>query len=897
MIICDIASRNTALKKGRRVHPNVAEGRRIWPAVVVAAVGLVVYLNSFDGQFIFDDYRIIESTRIKDLSRLSEILSGSRPIAYLSFAVNHAVGAGDVRGYHAVNLMIHVLSGLVLFGIIRRTLLCDRFQDRYAGAATQLALVCSMIWVVHPLQTQSVTYIIQRCESMMGLFYLCTLYCVIRGTETSAYRRHWYVGAVVSCALGMGCKAVMVTAPVAVLLYDRTFLGGTFMNAFRRRWDLYLALCATWLVLVGTGVVGGVLNPVPGTRTVGLGVQSVTPVEYALTQPGVILHYLRLSIWPHPLCLDYLWPVARTAEAIVFPLIAILISLMAVLWAFFRRPAFGFLGACFFLVLSPTSSFVPIQDIAFEHRMYLPLAAVVVLVVVSSWHLLTQIMTRLSVSLSSERLVSVTLAGAAVGLLGYRTIQRNRDYHDVGGMWRNVLAVRPHNPRAHLGLGRHFVQQEGFDRAVHHFNEAIRLAPDFVEAHFNLGVAFFEQRRPAQAVAAYREALRIRPDMPAALNNLGGLLQQQGKLDEAVTCYQRAIESNPRYADAHANYGNALLRMGKVGDAIGHLEEAVRLNPRLSQPRRDLALTLAKQERFDEALAYWASVLQISPDDVRVHNSLGDVLLEQEAFAQAAMIFKDAVRLRPNRADLRNNWGVALSNQGKYEQAIAQFNEALRLKPNFAGARENLKFTLAKQGRVRPVEPAAVTACERGNQLAAQKLIDGAIQAYREALRIDPTYVEAHVNLGVMLSRKGQLDEAIGEYRTALRTEPNHARAHYNLGNALSAMGRLEEAMQAYRASLENDPAHVESHINLGNLLRQLNQTDEAVAQYRKALETDPRNVTALCNLGAALASIGNIAEGIKAIRRALEIEPDHATARQMLDSLLKKKQQTSGSG
>jgi len=308
--------------------------------LTIVAVGLSVYLSSFEGAFVFDDAaHILNNDRMTELWPLTKVLSGRRPVVDLTLAINHAVGGFNVRGYHAVNVAIHILAALTLYGIVRRTLL--RWGRRHeawgdgpfsqaeaavssvstrldSDTASWLAMVGALIWVVHPLQTQSVTYLIQRAESLMGLFYLLTIYCVIRGavsSEAQGGRRRafaWYVAAVVACALGMGCKAVMATAPVMALAYDRTFLAGSVKDALRRRWGLHAGLAATWGVMWSTGVVRGVLNPSARVAHIGFGYKGITPLEYALTQFGVLVEYLKLSMWPRPLCLDYTWPVAGT---------------------------------------------------------------------------------------------------------------------------------------------------------------------------------------------------------------------------------------------------------------------------------------------------------------------------------------------------------------------------------------------------------------------------------------------------------------------------------------------------------------------------------------------------------------------------------------------------------
>ena len=213
------------------------------PLVVVAA-GLLAYHNSFTGPFIFDDLPSIpENPTIRHLWPIWQPLSPpqtggitveGRPVINLSLAINYALGGYDVRGYHVLNLTIHILAGLTLFGVVRRTLLQPRLRERFGGVANELALAVAVLWTVHPLQTESVTYIVQRAESLMGLFYLLTLYCFIRSVE-SPRPRVWCGLCLTACAVGMASKEVMASAPLLVMLYDRAFISGSFREAWRRR--------------------------------------------------------------------------------------------------------------------------------------------------------------------------------------------------------------------------------------------------------------------------------------------------------------------------------------------------------------------------------------------------------------------------------------------------------------------------------------------------------------------------------------------------------------------------------------------------------------------------------------------------------------------------------------
>src|SRR6266478_10167003 len=187
-------------------------------SVGLIGAGVAVYYNSFAGVFLLDDHwRILDNLQIRQLWPPWHALAhNSRPLVQVSLAVNYALGGLNVWGYHAFNLAVHLLGGLVLFGIVRRMLQSERPRARYGASACWLALAVAAIWLVHPLQTESVTYLIQRAESLMGLFYLLTLYCGIRGVQ-SPRPGAWFLGAVVACGLGMGSKEVMVTAPIMML--------------------------------------------------------------------------------------------------------------------------------------------------------------------------------------------------------------------------------------------------------------------------------------------------------------------------------------------------------------------------------------------------------------------------------------------------------------------------------------------------------------------------------------------------------------------------------------------------------------------------------------------------------------------------------------------------------
>ena len=380
-----------ARPENTRAAPPTAPPRFINAGLILLIIlaGALAYATSFGGGFVFDDARYIA-----DYEHIDQFwppwphLATRRPVVQLSLALNYAISGLNTWSYHLFNLVVHLLAGLTLFGLVRRTLLLPRWAGRFATSASYFAAAVAGLWVVHPLNTQSVVYIVQRGEALMGLFYLLTIYSVLRGS-TGRADTAWYLLAIIACALGMATKGVMISAPLVVLIYDRVFLADSWAGLLRKRWWLYVGLFLTIGVLALVGVAQGIVAPqYPKFATVGFGYQGATPFDYLRTEAGVVLHYIRLAFVPYPLILDYDWPAADQPLKWLLPGLVIVILLVATVLALWRKPGLGFAGVWFFLILAPTSSIVPIRDAAFEHRMYLSLAAIILLVVFGVYALL-----------------------------------------------------------------------------------------------------------------------------------------------------------------------------------------------------------------------------------------------------------------------------------------------------------------------------------------------------------------------------------------------------------------------------------------------------------------------------------------------------------------------------
>jgi Tfp pilus assembly protein PilF len=657
-------------------------------AALIVMAGLAAYVRSDSGVFVFDDRAsIVDNPNVRTPEPWATPLTAmqaprnttlaGRPVASLTFALNYALAPIDARntfdppsagslaspelfrrnvwGYHATNLLIHLVAALALFGIVRRTLETPALRAFTGTAATPLAFIVALAWTVHPLQTGSVTYLVQRVESLMGMFLLLTLYASIRAAEVPAKlklgptttsdpaklklgamsdqyvgpsfslaRTSWSVAALVACALGMGTKEVMVVAPLIVIAWDWTFLSGSVLEIARRRWPLHVGLMATWII-VGTLVA---MDPRP--LSAGFGFVEWPWWRYLVTQAGVITHYLRLSLWPSPLVLDYSWPAATNARDILLPGLCISVLALGTLWSLARRRPLGFVGAWFFLILAPSSSILPIiTEVAAEHRMYLPLAAVLSLIVVGGFAAVKR-----AGSTPMARAVAFVSAFAIIATYAWQTNARNADYESEARLWADTVQKQPHNARAR--------------------------------------------------------------------NNYGAHLLATGQLKAAAEQLRVAVQESPTFAEAHARLGRALALQGQTADALPHLERALEINPFYTAAYQDIAEAYRAERQLTQAVKYFLKALDQQPDDVMMLNTTAWILATSaddrvRDARQASVLAQHAVDItRRDDASSLDSLAAAFAEAGRFDDAAATISEALRL----ARARGDRQFPVELEQRL-----------------------------------------------------------------------------------------------------------------------------------------------------------------------------------------------------
>jgi tetratricopeptide (TPR) repeat protein len=607
----------------RNVRRDDRVGLRLWLIVVA---GALAYANSLAGPFILDDIpTIVGNQSIRSVSALRTVLTpprglpvAGRPLVNLSFAVNYAIGGVDVFGYHLVNVIVHLLCAVVLFGIVRRTLTL-RPVPRLQARAADLALATALIWVLHPLNTDAVDYVTQRTESMMALFYLSTLYCSIRaqvGPAKAGRHVRWAAGAVVSCALGMACKESMVTAPIVVALYDRIFLFESWRDALRVRGRLYSALAATWVVLAVLVWSG------PRGHSAGLST-GVTPATYLANQAVFVVRYLQLAIWPRALVVNYGVPHVMTTGDVLPGAAVVIAVLLATALALATRPAVGFLGAWVIVTLAPTSTIIPIAtEVAAERRMYLPLAALAALAVVVSeelWHR--------GGRARFSRVAGVTVLASVAALLGARTVLRNQEYTSALRLAQTVVD-RTGSGVGHAMVGEKLAAAGRTEEAVAELRLAVR---DHPLARYALGRALFDARRFEEAAAELRTFVHEQPELLEVLS-------------------------------ARMLIGRALIELGQHMNAVAEFEEVLRLVPSYNDAHGGLADALFALEEYERAAVHYREFLTRHPTDLAALTKLGVAHVSAGHADEAVPLFRRAVELNPGSEEARRNLANALED-------------------------------------------------------------------------------------------------------------------------------------------------------------------------------------------------------------------------------------------
>lgn len=651
---------------------------------------VVPYMNSLDNPFIWDDsHAIVDNPTIRSLWPLwgplqppVETPVSSRPLVNLSFALNYAVHGLDVRGYHLVNLGLHLLTACLLFAIVHRALTTGMSSLRSPLHTSLTALLATLAWAVHPMVSEVVNYTTQRSDALGGLFLVATLFAAQRALG-AVDRRPWHGGAAIACACGVLSKEFVAVTPLIVLLYDRVFAFRSCREAFAVRRNLYGALAASWML------VGAILVLRPHS-TIGFAA-GVDAWTYALNQAEMISRYLRQAVWPDALVLDYGLPRPLSLGTVWAGAALIAALVAASIVALFRWPRVGFLCVVFFILLAPTSSVIPITtEVGAERRMYLALAALTIMGVVGGAWVTDRLRPRLPRRVGDLLpAAAVAAAFAWVGTLGVLTTHRNAEFATAVTLWRTSVERWPQG-RARISYAAALADAGDHESAISQLQLAVH---DFPTARFTLGQELSVAGRYEEAtreLSAFIAAESGAEDQLPARMLLASIFVKAGRFDEATAEFRRVVDLFPSNPVPRERLASLLFDRGNAADAAMQYRELLRHAPENAVWRARLGRALAVSGRLDEAEAAYRQALRVEPRTVEARTGLAAVLLETGHIDEAAVHAQAALALDPGDAPAHNILGAARAIRGRLDEAIAHFRQAIAIDSTYVEARNNL---------------------------------------------------------------------------------------------------------------------------------------------------------------------------------------------------------------
>jgi protein O-mannosyl-transferase len=600
--------------------------------LLLAILCVVAYSNSFHVPLQFDDIQnIVEKPYVRDFRLFLDPSGGSwfasdhgfrmRTVGYFTLALNYWIGGHDVVGYHLGNLLIHCVNGLLVYLLVVLS-----FRGPVLGESTlrefskPIALFSSLLFLSHPVQTQAVTYIVQRLTSLAACFYLMSLVSYIQARLAFADRPSWrkasawYCLSLVSALLAMKTKEIAFTLPLVVALYEFLFFRGDLKKRVLLLTPLLLTMGVIPYALLGApNPTGDLIGDVSRAMRVD---SPLSRWDYFCTELRVLVTYVRLLFFPIGQNLDYDYPVFRSfLDGTIVLSSLFLATLIGTGGYLVRRDrklgsgasivSFGIFW--FFITLSVESSIIPITDVIFEHRLYLPS--------VGFWIAVTSALFLAHRRFGGEKypFLLPAVLSAAVLLLCGMTYARNRVWGTEVSLWEDVVRKSPAKARGYNSLGFALRKEGRVGEAVERYRKAIQLEPDYALAHNNLGFAYYMLRRNDEAIAQYELALRSMPDFAEAHNGLGIVYGEQGNFQRAMEENRIALRLKPDFAQVYTNLGNLYWKQGLIDNAFVQYRMAIRIRPDLAEPYNNLGVLYANMGLLDQALPYFDAAVRMNP--------------------------------------------------------------------------------------------------------------------------------------------------------------------------------------------------------------------------------------------------------------------------------------------
>lgn len=591
----------------------------LWGLLLIV-VTVLAYQQAWRAGYIWDDDVYVTANKLltapDGLRRIWFSLDSPSqyfPLVYTTFRFEHALWGLNPTGYHWVNILLHAANAFLLW----RLLVILRIPGAWLAAA---------IFALHPVHVESVAWITERKNVMMGFFSLLSLISWVRFLDAKPKEAgNSYGLALLFYALALFSKTTACTLPAALLLI--LWLKEKPIN--RRRLlqivpfivlGICLGLVTVWWERFHQGTQG---------QLFAIGIP-----ERFLVANRALWFYVGKLLWPTDLVFsyprwsisasnasDYLWPVAT-------------IGLAAAIYVLRHGLGRGMEVAALFFVatLSPMLGFIMLYTFRYsfvaDHYQYLASVGPIALAAAG----ITTLFQRFG---KGSAFLASVLGGALLLPLGLLTWNQCKMYADSDTLWWTTIARNPRSWMAHNNIAINLVQRGEIDEAISHYDKALELDPSYGEAHYNLANALIRQKRVDEAIGHYEKAVALNPNNTMAYYNLGSVLVQAGRTEEGIARYHKALELNPNNAAALNNLGAALLRLGRMEEAMAYYSKALQLDPNNAEANYNLANALVQKGRLDEALKYYYNAVRLNPNNAATHDRLSKVLRQLGRFEEA----------------------------------------------------------------------------------------------------------------------------------------------------------------------------------------------------------------------------------------------------------------------
>ena len=673
--------------------------KKTLPYIILTILVCLAYGNTLQHSFHFDDISsILEKPWIRGLDKIPDFIFSysQRPLVILSFNINYAISGFKEWSYHVFNITFHLLVVFLVYRLGK--LIVSHISQKTSSVvniSNQIPLLAAVIFAIHPLNTQAVTYISSRSSIMATMFYLMAIILFSKGlykTKEKEIKTNYafVMSAVIFFGIGFLCKLIIISLPAILFAYHYYFISDQNIKIWvKRQWKLILGIGGL-LVLVF------LCKKIYGDGLLRASIVDVTAWDYFRTQIGVIpFEYFRKMIFPFNLTID---PGFQVVQHWRFPIAIggiIILGIFFIVWVKLSEvkkqskkyglEAFGLIWIL--ITLSPTSSFIPLLDMAAEHRTYLPLVGFSIAMA----SILIRLKNFIQKSMEVDKLnmwnykkmlrvpvvlILLTLASFLIG-----TRERNKAWKDEVSLWADAKQKAPLLIRPYNNLGEAYDKLGNYDLAIIEFETALRLNPNYFFALSNLGNVYGKKKEYAQAISYTKQALQQKPDYAPGHYNLAKALHMTGNPEKAMLSYRSAIKYNPYFEEAFFNLGFLALEQKQFIEAVDNFKSFLEMQPRHPKVHFGLGTSYAMMGKLGRAKQYYENAIAYDPEFLSPYINLANLYMTTGNSAEAKNLLKIVLSKNPGLAGVHKNLGLIFMQEKSINNASKHLKEYLRLMP------------------------------------------------------------------------------------------------------------------------------------------------------------------------------------------------------------------------